>query len=154
MSARPLPDGFDPYVWASTAEDVARRRGLHPAQVIRYDANVPPLPGVPQLPLGESFARLNDYPEGTYRELREAAAAYAGCAPEQVVPGAGADDLIGLAARTFLAPGGPAAVVPETYPLSAIATGIEGAETVRAALDAGALRGVEVVWVCNPNNPT
>jgi histidinol-phosphate aminotransferase len=110
MSARPLPDGFEPYVWASTAEDVARRRGLHPAEVIRFDANVPPLPGVPQVPLGESFARLNEYPEGTYRELREAAAGYAGVAPEQVVIGAGADGLIGLAARTFLAPGRRACV--------------------------------------------
>src|SRR5436189_4980687 len=105
MSARPLPDGFEPYVWASTAEDVARRRGLHPAEIIRFDQNVPPLPGVPQVPLGESFARLNEYPDGTYRELREAAAVYAGVGPEQIVPGAGADGLIALAARTFLGPG-------------------------------------------------
>ena len=49
--------------------------------MIRFDANVPPLPGVPQVPLGESFARLNEYPEGTYRELREAAAGYAGVDP-------------------------------------------------------------------------
>ena len=105
MSVRSLPESFEPYVWASTADDIARRRGLHPAQVIRFDANVPPLPGVPQVPLGESFARLNEYPDGTYRELREAAAAYAGAAPGQIVVGAGADGLIGLAARTFLGPG-------------------------------------------------
>jgi histidinol-phosphate aminotransferase len=148
MSARPLAEGFEPYVWASTAEEVARRRGLHPAQVIRFDANVPPLPGVPQIPLGESFARLNEYPEGTYRELREAAAAYAGVAPEQIVPGAGADQLIGLAARTFLAPGRRAYVRRPTYPLYAIATGIEGAAVVD---DPG---GADLAWFCNPNNPT
>ena len=33
---------------------------------------MPPLPGVPQIPLSESFARLNEYPEGSYRELRAA----------------------------------------------------------------------------------
>ena len=89
MSARPLPVGFAPYVWASTAEEVAARRGLDPAKVIRFDANVPPLPGVPRIPIGESFARLNEYPEGTYRELREAAAAYVGVQLRQIVVGAG-----------------------------------------------------------------
>jgi histidinol-phosphate aminotransferase len=148
VNARPLPGGFEPYVWASTAEEVAQRQGLHPAQVIRFDANVPPLPGVPQVPLGESFARLNEYPEGTYRELREAAAAYAGVAPEQIVVGAGADGLIVLAARTFLAPGRRAYVKRPTYPLYAIASGVEGAELTNDPAEA------QLVWVCNPNNPT
>src|SRR4051812_14381206 len=96
---RDLPPGYEPYVWASTVEEVAARHGLAPAQVIRFDANVPPLPGVPLVPLSESFGRLNDYPEGSYRELREAAAAYVRVSPDQIVVGAGADDLIGLAAR-------------------------------------------------------
>jgi histidinol-phosphate aminotransferase len=148
MTARPLPEGFEPYVWASTTEEVAARRGLRPAEVIRFDANVPPLPGVPQLPLGESFARLNEYPEGTYRELREAAGAYTGAAPEQVVVGAGADGLIGLAARTFLGPGRRAYVKRPTYPLYAIAGGVEGAELADSPEKA------DVVWLCNPNNPT
>jgi histidinol-phosphate aminotransferase len=148
MSARPLSEGFEPYVWASTAEEVAARRGLQPAEVIRFDANVPPLPGVPQIPLGASFARLNEYPEGTYRELREAAAGYAGVAVDQIVVGAGADGLIGLAARTFLGPGRRAYVKRPTYPLYAIAGGVQGAELADTPEQA------DLVWVCNPNNPT
>jgi histidinol-phosphate aminotransferase len=148
MRTRQLPAGSEPYVWASTAEDVAARRGLHPAQVIRFDANVPPLPGVPQVPLGESFARLNEYPEGTYRELREAAATYAGVEPDRIVVGAGADGLIALAARTFLGPGLCAYVPPLTYLLYAIASQIEGAEL------AGSPAEADLVWICNPNNPT
>jgi histidinol-phosphate aminotransferase len=148
MSVRPLPDGFRPYVWASTTQEVAARRGLHPAQVIRFDQNVPPLPGVPQVPLGESFARLNDYPEGTYRELREAAAGYVGARPDQIVVGAGADGLIGLVARTFLVPGRSAYVRGPTYPLYAIAGAIEGARVVDEPA------GADLIWVCNPNNPT
>jgi histidinol-phosphate aminotransferase len=148
VSARPLPDGFAPYVWASTAEDVAARNGIPVAPVIRFDAHVPPLPGVPQVPIGDSFARLNEYPEGTYRDLREAAAAYVGVEPAQIVPGAGADGLIALAARTFLGPGRRACVTRPTYPLYAIASGIEGAE-----VGAGPA-GADLIWVCNPNNPT
>ena len=47
----------------------------------------------------ESMARLNEYPDGTYRELREAAAGTSGLDAENVVVGAGADDLILLLAH-------------------------------------------------------
>jgi histidinol-phosphate aminotransferase len=151
--ARPLPEGFAAYIWASTAEEVAARQGLDPSQVIRFDANVPPLPGVPQIPLGEAVAHINEYPEGSFRELREAAAAYVGVEPDQVAIDAGADGIIMLIARTFLASGRWAAVIGPTYPLYRIATGIEGAEAVVTPLETAALRGAAVVWVCNPNNP-
>ena len=154
MSARALPEGFEPYVWARQADEVAAAHGLSAAEVLRFDANVPPLPGVPRVPIGDSFAALNEYPEGTYRDLRKAAAGYAGAEPEEIVVGAGADDLIALVARTFLGPGRKAAVQPPTYPLYAIASGVEGAEVVAAPLEAGALAGVDLVWVCNPANPT
>ncbi len=148
--AIPLPDGFASYTWASTAAEVAERHGLHPEQVLKFDQNTPPVPGVPQVPLAESFARLNEYPDGLYRELREAAAAYVGAATtwEQVVVGAGADDLILLCARTFLGPGLRAAMAAPTYALYRIATQLAGAETT-ADVDAAAL-----IWRCNPNNPT
>ena len=151
---RTLPDGFEPYVWARQVDDVAAAHGLSPAEVLRFDANTPPLPGVPRIPIGDSFAALNDYPEGTYRELRRAAAEYAGIEPDEVVVGAGADDLIGLVARTFLAPGRRAAVQRPTYPLYAIAGGIEGAETTAVPLESEALKDFDVVWICNPANPT
>ncbi len=148
MKARALPDGFAAYAWAPSSAEVAERHGLRPEQVLRYDQNTPPVPGVPQVPLAESFARLNEYPEGTYRELREAAAAYSGVEPEQVVVGAGADDLIATCARTFLGPGRRAAWNPPTYAFYRIATHLEGAEL---AVEPD---GADLIWVCNPNNPT
>src|SRR5580765_6409171 len=148
MRARALAAGFRPDEGAPPLAEVAAQHGLNEGAIIRFDQNVPPLPGVPQVPLGESFARLNDYPDGTYRELREAAAAYAGTDPAQVVPGAGADGLIMLAARTFLAPGRRAYVRKPAYPVYAVATGIEGAELTDDPA------GADLIWVCNPNNPT
>jgi histidinol-phosphate aminotransferase len=135
-SAVPLPAGFKPYEWTPA----------YPPETLRFDQNVPPLPGVPQVPIAESFARLNEYPEGSYRALREAAAGYTGVLPEQIVVGAGADDVILLIARAFLAPGQQAVVTEPTYSLYRIATELAGAEV---SDDEGA-----VVWVCNPNNPT
>ena len=131
-----LPAGFRPYEWTPA----------YPPETLRFDQNVPALPGVPQVPIAESFARLNEYPEGSYGALREAAAAYTGVLAEQIVVGAGADDLILLVARTFLSPGRTAALRTPTYSLYAVATGLAG-----AGLTAG---DADLVWLCNPNNPT
>ena len=60
----PVPDEFAPYVWSASIAEVAARHGLAPAQVLKFDQNTPPLPGVPQVPLAESFATLNEYPTG------------------------------------------------------------------------------------------
>ena len=146
--ALPLPPAFRPYTWAASSAEIAVRHGLQPEQILRFDQNTPPLPGVPRVPLAQSFARLNEYPDGTYRELREAAASYCGVEASQIVVGAGADELIALCARTYLGPGRRAAVTPPTYGLYRIVTELEGAEVV-AEPD-----GAAVIWVCNPNNPT
>ena len=148
MRPNPLPADYRAYVWAPSSAEVAERHGLRPEQVLRFDQNTPPLPGVPQVPLAHSFARLSDYPDGTFRELRAAAAAYAGVAPEQIVPGAGADELIALCAQTYLAPGRRAAISRPTYGMYRIVSQLQGADVVDDA------QGADLIWVCNPNNPT
>ena len=148
MNPVPLPQDFRPYEWAPSSADVAARHGLRREQVLRFDQNTPPLPGVPQVPLAASFARLNEYPDGTFRELREAAASYSGVEPEQIVVGAGADELIAVCASTFLAAGRRAAIFPPTYGLYRIASQLVGAELVTEP------DGADLIWVCNPNNPT
>jgi histidinol-phosphate aminotransferase len=148
VKAQPVGTGFAPYVWAPGVDEVAVRHGVPREAVLKFDQNTPPLPGVPQVPLAESMGRLEAYPDGTYRELREAAASYVGLSPENVVVGAGADDLILLAAQTFLGPGAYAAIEPPTYALYRIATTLHGAEVV------GRLDDADLHWVCNPNNPT
>jgi len=140
--------GFAPYRWAASVGEVAERHGVPRAAVLKFDQNTPPLPGIPQVPLAQSMATLHEYPDGTYRQLREAAATYAGVAAEGVVVGAGADDLILLVARVFLGPGTRAAIDPPTYALYRIATTLTGAEAVGPDEDAA------VRWICNPNNPT
>ncbi len=146
--ARPVGGGFAPYRWAATVDEVADRHGLARETVLKFDQNTPPLPGVPQVPLAASMAQLGEYPDGTYRALREAAAAYVALTADHVVVGAGADDLILLAARVFLGPGSQAAIDEPTYALYRIATTLTGAEVV------GPEETAAVRWVCNPNNPT
>jgi histidinol-phosphate/aromatic aminotransferase/cobyric acid decarboxylase-like protein/imidazoleglycerol phosphate dehydratase HisB len=141
-----LPASYRPYQWAPPLAELSAKLGLPPEAIIRFDQNVPSLPAVPQVPVGASFARLNEYGDGRYRALKEAAAAYARVEPEWIVIGAGADDLILLVARTFLGPGRTASMPELTYPLYRIATGLAGAEPGDDDPD--------LVWVCNPENPS
>jgi histidinol-phosphate/aromatic aminotransferase/cobyric acid decarboxylase-like protein/imidazoleglycerol phosphate dehydratase HisB len=141
-----LPPSYRPYQWAPPLAELSAQLGLPPQAIIRFDQNVPPLPGIPQAPVGASFARLNEYGDGTYKALKEAAAEYAGVEPDWIVVGAGADDLILLVARTFLGPGRTASMPELTYPLYRIATGLAGAEPGDDDPD--------LVWVCNPENPS
>jgi histidinol-phosphate aminotransferase len=154
---RPTGSGFESYVWAATVAEIAARQRLSPAHILRFDANLPPFAA--RLPISprRALASRGEYPGGSYRELRTAAATYAGCTPEEIAVGAGADDLIGLVARTFLGPGGRAVTERRTYPLYAITTRLEGAEVegVPRELDAlaAAASTAGVLWLCNPGNP-
>jgi histidinol-phosphate aminotransferase len=155
---RPLGRGFTPYVWAATAADVAARHALSPAHVLRFDANLPPFPARLDIAPDAALVERGEYPEGTYADVRAAAAAYAGVSPEEVAIDAGADGLIGLVARTHLAPGRRAVVEDPTYPLYAIVSRVEGAEVEAAPRDLEALartaRHAHVLWLCNPGNPS
>jgi histidinol-phosphate aminotransferase len=154
---RPTGSGFEPYVWAATVAEVAARHHVSPAHILRFDANLPSFAA--RLPISprRALASRGEYPEGSYRELRTAAAAYVGCAPEQIVVDAGADGLIGLVARTFLGPSRRAVTERRTYPLYAIATRLEGAEVEGAPRELDALAAAAstatVLWLCNPGNP-
>lgn len=148
MTPRALPAEFRAYTWAPSSEEVATKHGLRPEQILRFDQNTSPVPGVPQVSLATSFARLNEYPDGSYAELCAAAAGYCGVDPDGIVVGAGADDLIATCARTYLGPGRIAVISPPTYGLYRLISLVEGAEIATDTT------GASLIWVCNPNNPT
>jgi histidinol-phosphate aminotransferase len=134
---------------APSTEEIAARTGLSPAEIIRFDGNTSPwlLPSTRAEALTEELARIHTYPHGGYPRLTEAIASYAGVAPENVVLGAGADDLIMLLTRSFAGRGDRVAIANEpTYPLFKIDVWVAGAEV---GDDDPAL-----TISCRPNNPT
>jgi imidazoleglycerol-phosphate dehydratase/histidinol-phosphatase len=146
---RALASEFRPYTWAPPSDEVARLAGIDPSQVLRFDQNTPPLPLPSTRPgaIAGALARVNGYPAGGYRALRSAIAEYAGVEPENVVLGAGADDLILLCARAYAGPGDTIAIpAAPTYPLFRIAAQLAGA----------AIGGDDpaLTFACRPNNPT
>ena len=146
---RALAPEFKPYAFALPTDEVARLAGIDPSQVLRFDQNTPPLPLASTRPgaIAGALARVSGYPAGGYRELRSAIADYAGVEPENVVLGAGADDLILLCARAYAGPGDTIAVpAAPTYPLFRIAAQLAGAEIGDA--------DPVLTFACRPNNPT
>jgi histidinol-phosphate aminotransferase len=145
---RPLTGTIESYDAPSTAE-IARRVGLPVDQIIRFDGNTLPaaLPSTRAEALTEELGRIHTYPHGGYPELERAIADYAGVAPENIVLGAGADDLILLLTRSFAGPGDRVAIANDpTYPMFAISVWVAGAEI---SDDDPAL-----TICCRPNNPT
>lgn len=146
---RALPASFAPYRWAPSTGELARRAGLDPVEIVRFDGNVPPQPPPSARPgaIAAALAEVNAYAHGGYPRLVRALADYAGVEPENVVLGAGADDLILLCARAFAGPGDTVALAEQpTYPLFSTAAALAGAEV---GDDEPAL-----TFTCRPNNPT
>jgi histidinol-phosphate/aromatic aminotransferase/cobyric acid decarboxylase-like protein/imidazoleglycerol phosphate dehydratase HisB len=146
---RPLSPEFVPYGWAASTLEIARLAGIDPVEVLRFDGNVPadPPPCARPGTVARALAEVNTYPHGGYGPLVPAIAGYAGVEPENIVLGAGADDLILLCGRAFAGPGDSVAIVDEpTYPMFRV-----------SALLAGAEVGSEdpaVTFCCRPHNPT
>lgn len=158
------------YAWEATDEGVAARYGVPVERVLRFDLNTSPaVPGFVAglLAAGRFETPLSDYPPGDYRRLVEAAATAYGVRPSQVVVGAGADEVLELCAKAFLPPGGSAVVPVPSYAMYRVLTEQRPAAVVAVprrpasegrSLDVAATRAAarhaDLVWLCNPNNPT
>jgi histidinol-phosphate/aromatic aminotransferase/cobyric acid decarboxylase-like protein/imidazoleglycerol phosphate dehydratase HisB len=145
---RAIPESFRPYEWAPSTVELAARAGLDPVEIVRFDGNVPPLPLPSSRPgaIAAALAEVNTYPHGGYPRIHEAIAQYAGVEPENVVLGAGGDDLILLTARAFAGPGDVVSIPPPpTYPLFRVAAELAGATV-------GDEQPV-LTYCCRPGNP-
>jgi histidinol-phosphate aminotransferase len=139
---------YDSYDAPATAE-IARRTGLPVEEIIRFDGNTSPHapPYARTDVLTHELRRIHTYPHGGYEGLAPAIARYAGVGPENVVVGAGADDVILLAVRSFAGRGDRVAIANDpTYGLFRNAVAIAGAEV-------GDDDPVLTIC-CRPNNPT
>ena len=162
------------WTWEATNGEVAARYGVPIEQVVRFDQNTAPAPPsavAAVLAAGVFEVALSEYPPSDYGRLITAAAERYGVAREELLVGAGADEILDLVAKTFIPHGGSALVPVPSYPMYAILTEQRGATVVRVprrgaaegyALDVDAVRAavraaeppINLIWLCNPNNPT
>src|SRR5882757_2007533 len=108
------------------------QQGLPDGPLDRFDMNTPPEAPAWYLPAIARLAALpaNDYPDASYRPLKQAIAGLVGVDVEQVVVGAGCDEIILLVAALGLGPGRVALVHRPSYQLYSVAARNLGAELI------------------------
>jgi histidinol-phosphate aminotransferase/imidazoleglycerol-phosphate dehydratase/histidinol-phosphatase len=144
------PEILESYQWPPSTDAIARRIGLDPRSIVRFDGNVAAHPPASARPaaLARALADINEYDRGRYEPLREAIARYHDVGLDQVAIGAGSDEFIVLLARIF-AEGGTIATVPSySYSMYRYAAIMAGATVIDDPAQA------DLVFVCRPNNPT
>ncbi|MDG4909415.1 MULTISPECIES: histidinol-phosphate transaminase [unclassified Mesorhizobium] len=112
----------------------------------------------------EVAAKLDVYPDGSARRLREAIADVHGLNPANIVCSNGSDEILGLLAQTYLAPGDEAVFTEHAFMVYKIYIQAAGAKPVavketdeRADIDAilaAVTPATRIVFLANPNNPT
>jgi histidinol-phosphate aminotransferase len=160
------------YTWEATDDEVAARYGIPRDRIVRFDLNTSPThPALADriLRTGRFESDLAEYPPSDYRRLVRAAAARYGVGTDEILVGAGADEILDLIAKAFLQVGSAAIVPVPTYAMYRIDTEQRPARVVAVprlgdaegfALDLAAIRTaaldptVSVIWLCDPNNPT
>jgi histidinol-phosphate aminotransferase len=164
------PNQPSAYTWEATNEEVAARYGVSVEDIVRFDLNTAPAP--PDLArrvmeTGRFHVPLSEYPPADYRLLVEAAASRYGVGTDELVVGAGADEILDVIAKTFLAEDSRAIIPVPTYAMFRVLSEQRGAQAVLVprlgpgegyALDIPAMReaarSAAVLWLCSPNNPT
>ncbi len=164
-----VPDNVEkiaPYEPGKPISDVERELGL--SGVIKLASNENPLGPSPRglAAATEAMRNVHLYPDGSGHRLRQALAERLGIGPDEVVLGAGSNELIELLVRAFCRPGvdevlthGYAFVM---YRIACLAHGVayrEAPVTEEMACDADALAAAigprtKLIFLPNPNNPT
>ena len=158
------------YAWEATSEQVAARYGLPVESIVRFDLNTSPAPpelAARVLAAGRFETGLSEYPPSDYRRLTAAAAARYGVASEDILVGAGADEVLDIVGKAFLPADGTAVIPTPSYAMYRVLTeqraarvrpvprlGASAGYAIDVSLTRTIGRGADLVWLCSPNNPT
>src|ERR1700691_6295368 len=108
--------------------------------------------------------RLEEYPDGSASDLRDAIGRAFGLDPDRIVCGAGSDDLLHLLANAYLVDGDEAIHTTHgflIYPIVTLGTGAKPVVVPERnftanvdAILAAVTKKTKIVFLANPNNPT
>ena len=155
-----------PYLPGKPISDLAREMGLDPAQIVKLASNENPLGISPEahLAMQDAMEDIARYPDGNSIALREAVSAKFKVGANQLVFGNGSNDILELAARTFLAQGDEAVYSQHAFAVYSLVTQAVGAKGVvvsakdfghdLTAMLAAVTEKTRMIFIANPNNPT
>ncbi|HTF92799.1 MAG TPA: histidinol-phosphate transaminase [Verrucomicrobiae bacterium] len=153
-----------PYEPGKPIEEVEREYGI--ASSIKLASNENPLGPSPKAlaAIRERLAQLNLYPDGDCFYLKRGLAQKLGVAPETLIFGNGSNEIIELAARTFLRPGDEAVMAEQAFVVYQLIVQAVGGQSKTVPLrdythDLAAIADAvtpktRLVFLANPNNPT
>ena len=146
-------------------DQIALRLGLPESEIVKLDANENPY-GVSAEVLDElSRAKyLSIYPDPSQKAIREDIAGYVGCNANNIVAGAGADELIDLLCRLVLNPGDKVLTFTPTFSYYKHVVELNGGVLIdvhrtddytidQNELSTLDLTDIKAVLLCSPNNP-
>lgn len=161
----PTIEGLAPYEGGKPIEELARELGITDA--VKLASNENPLGPSPKAleAAGRVLADSHRYPDGAAYDLRAKLAAKHGVKMDEILLGAGSNELLDLAVRTFCTPAQhivfaePSFVV---YRIAALSSGVPftavpltaGLVHDLAAMAAAVTPQTRILFVANPNNPT
>ncbi len=160
---RPTPNSgildIAPYVGGKSAAKAGVR-------VVKLSSNETPLGASPEALKAYAAAAtsLHRYPDGSAKNLREAIGEVYGLPHEQIVCGAGSDELIGLLVHAYASAGDEVVISEYGFLMYKIYAQSVGAKVVVApeknlcsdvdALLAAVTPKTKILFIANPNNPT
>lgn len=154
-----------PYVPGKPIEELERELGIKDS--IKLASNENPLGPSPKAvqALQAALANLHRYPDGNATRLKEKLAKKLGVKPEMIVLGNGSNEVLELAAATFMRPGDHAVISEHAFVVYDLAVDARGlAKTVvpagknfghdLAAMARAVTERTRLLFIANPNNPT
>jgi len=157
-------EGLSPYVPGKPVEELERELGISGS--IKLASNENPLGPSPKAleAVRKSLGGLHRYPDGSGFHLKKAIAGRLDVKPGNIVLGNGSNELLEMAVRTFLWPGGAAVMGEPSFVVYKLVTKSAGGESITVPLSdgvhdldgmAGAVtKDTKLVFIANPNNPT
>ena len=168
VTERLLPhfDAVRAYASVSPPARLSEESGRATDGLVKLDANENPYGPTPAV--REALRTFSDtaiYPDPDQVVLRRALSEYTGVSAEQIVAGAGSDELIDLLVRLFVQPGDTVVTAGPTFGMYRFSTEVAGGLLMDVprrsddfALDIPALveaaTSAKLVFLASPNNPT
>lgn len=160
-------ESMSAYTPTTSLDVFAERLGMDVRDLIKLDANENPFGPSPRVK--EALANLqhmNVYPDPESGRLRELLAGYTDVPKEQILCGAGADELIEIILQLFIEPGDVIINTPPTFAMYSFNAPLYHARVVDVyrrgdfsldvdAIEAAVLRRhPKLLFLCSPNNPS
>lgn len=164
LNYRKTLETISPYQPGKPIDDVKRELGL--SKVIKLASNENPLGCSPKAVEAVTASMMTPslYPDGNCTDLRNSLSKKFNVKPEQLIFGAGSNEIVAFLGETFINPGDESVMAVPTFPwyetavkmMDGVAIEIplknhfHDLETMLSKIN----EKTKIVWLCNPNNPT